>query len=137
MTDSPHPGKDGAPEGSPDTAQLARTWDDGSGIKAFLAANNHKTTGRRFIVTAFGFFVAAGLLAAMMRMQLARPESGLIGPDLYNQIFTMHGTTMMFLFAVPVMEAIAVYLVPLRVSTRNIAFPRLNACSYWVYLFGG
>ena len=72
-----------------------------------------------------------------MRLQLARPERKLIGPDLYNQLFTMHGTTMMFLFAVPVMEAFGVYLVPLMVGTRNIAFPRLNAFSYWMYLFGG
>ena len=72
-----------------------------------------------------------------MRLQLARPDNTLIGPDLYNQLFTMHGTTMMFLFAVPVMEAMAVYLVPLMVGTRNIAFPRLNAFSYWIYLFGG
>jgi heme/copper-type cytochrome/quinol oxidase subunit 1 len=72
-----------------------------------------------------------------MRVQLARPEASLLGPDQYNQIFTMHGTTMMFLFAVPVMEAFAVYLVPLMVGTRNIAFPRLNAFSYYVYLFGG
>ncbi len=72
-----------------------------------------------------------------MRLQLARPESQLVGPDLYNQIFTMHGTTMMFLFGVPVAEAFAVYLVPLMVGTRNIAFPRLNAFSYWMYLFGG
>ena len=74
-----------------------------------------------------------GILALLMRMQLARPENTLIGPDLYNQLFTMHGTTMMFLFAVPVMEAMAIYLVPLMVGTRNIAFPRLNAFSYWVY----
>ena len=72
-----------------------------------------------------------------MRLQLARPDSLLIGPDLYNQLFTMHGSTMMFLFAVPVMEAFAVYLVPLMVGTRNIAFPRLNAFSYWIYLAGG
>jgi cytochrome c oxidase subunit I+III len=72
-----------------------------------------------------------------MRLQLARPENGLIGPDLYNQIFTMHGTTMMFLFAVPVMEAMGVYLVPLMLGTRNIAFPRLNSYAYWIYLFGG
>ena len=64
-------------------------------------------------------------------------KAGFIGPDLYNQLFTMHGTTMMFLFAVPVGEAFAVYLVPLMVGTRNIAFPRLNAFSYYVYLFGG
>ena len=72
-----------------------------------------------------------------MRLQLARPEGRVIGPDLYNQIFTMHGSTMMFLFAVPVMEAVGVFLVPLMVGTRNIAFPRLNAFSYWMYLGGG
>ena len=62
-----------------------------------------------------------------MRMQLARPDNTVVGPDLYNQLFTMHGTTMMFLFAVPVMQAVAVYLVPLMVGTRNVAFPRMNA----------
>jgi cytochrome c oxidase subunit 1 len=72
-----------------------------------------------------------------MRIQLAQPEARLLGPDRYNQIFTMHGSNMMFLFAVPVMEAMAVYLVPLMVGTRNIAFPRLNAFSYWIYLAGG
>ena len=93
--------------------------------------------GRRYILTAFFFLCLGGLSAVAMRLQLARPEAKLLGPDLYNQLFTMHGTTMMFLFAVPVMEAFAVYLVPLMVGTRNIAFPRLNAFSYWVYLFGG
>src|SRR4051812_32095460 len=72
-----------------------------------------------------------------MRLQLAVPDNGFIGPDRYNQIFTTHGTIMMFLFAVPVMQAMGVYLVPLMVGTRNIAFPRLNAYAYWVYLFGG
>jgi cytochrome c oxidase subunit I len=73
----------------------------------------------------------------VMRLQLSRPEAGFISPDRYNQIFTMHGANMMFLFAVPVMEAMAVYLVPLMIGTRNIAFPRLNAFSYWMYLAGG
>jgi len=72
-----------------------------------------------------------------MRLQLARPEQTLLGPDLYSQVFTMHGSTMMFLFAVPVMEAMGVYLIPLMIGTRNIVFPRLNAFSYWIYLFGG
>jgi uncharacterized glyoxalase superfamily protein PhnB len=124
--------------GSPgEAALLAATWRDHDGVVGWLSAIDHKTIGRRFIVTAFGFFVAAGLLAALMRIQLARPDSTLIGPDLYNQLFTMHGTTMMFLFAVPVMEAMAVYFVPLLVGARNIAFPRMNAYSYWIYLFGG
>ena len=72
-----------------------------------------------------------------MRIQLARPENRFLGPDLYNQVFTTHGTTMMFLFAVPIMLGLGVYLVPLMVGTRNVAFPRLNAFCYYVYLIGG
>jgi cytochrome c oxidase subunit I+III len=116
---------------------LEKTWSNLPGFRGQLTSVNHKTVGSRFIVTAFVFFVLGGILAVLMRIQLARPENTFLGPDLYNQIFTMHGTTMMFLFAVPVMEAMAVYLVPLMVGTRNIAFPRLNAFGYWVYLFGG
>lgn len=118
-------------------ARLFRTWQTGSTLMARLSSVDHKVIGRRYIITAFVFLCLGGLSAAAMRMQLAQPEAKLIGPDLYNQLFTMHGTTMMFLFAVPVMEAFGVYLVPLMVGTRNIAFPRLNAFSYWVYLFGG
>ncbi len=120
-----------------DKAELEKTWDDGKGLYAWLAAVNHKSIGRRYIVTAMCFFVIAGVLAGVMRLQLSRPGNDLLGPDLYDQIFTMHGTTMMFLFAVPVMEAMGVYFVPLMVGARNICFPRLNAFSYWMYLFGG
>jgi cytochrome c oxidase subunit 1 len=118
-------------------ARLARLWETRATIWGWLTSVDHKVIGRRYIITAFIFLFLGGISSALMRIQLARPESGLIGPDLYNQLFTMHGSTMMFLFAVPVMEAIAVYLVPLMVGTRNIAFPRLNAFSYWVYLAGG
>jgi cytochrome c oxidase subunit 1 len=118
-------------------ARLARTWGGAPGLWGALTTVDHKVIGRRYIVTAFVFLCLGGLLAVVMRLQLARPEAGLVGPDVYNQLFTMHGTTMMFLFAVPVMEAFAVYLVPLMVGTRNIAFPRLNAFSYWVYVSGG
>jgi cytochrome c oxidase subunit I+III len=118
-------------------AALSRTWATPGGLWGALATVDHKAVGRRYIATAFAFLCLGGLAAMAMRTQLARPESTLLTPDQYNQIFTMHGTTMMFLFAVPVMEAFAVYLVPLMVGTRNIAFPRLNAYSYWVYLFGG
>jgi len=116
---------------------LEKTWGDKPGFWGWLTSANHKSIGRRFIITAFGFFIFGGILAALMRIQLARPENNFLGPDLYNQIFTMHGTTMMFLFAVPVMEAMAVYLVPLMIGSRSVAFPRLNAFGYWVYLFGG
>jgi cytochrome c oxidase subunit I+III len=117
--------------------ELQRTWGVEGGFTGFLSAVNHHVIGRRFIVTAFGFLLLGGALAVLMRAQLARPEQRLLSPDLYDQVFTMHGTTMMFLFAVPVMEAFAVFLVPLMVGARHLAFPRLNAFSYWVYLFGG
>ena len=116
---------------------LEQTWRDPPGILGSLAAINHKTIALRYLITSFAFFVAAGLIAAVMRLQLARPENTLVGPDLYNQLFTMHGTVMMFLFAVPVMQAMGLYLVPLMVGARSIAFPRMNAFSYWTYLFGG
>ena len=118
-------------------ARLETTWANPTGLRGVLTAVDHKVIGRRYIVTGMVFFFLAGILALLMRAQLARPESGLIGPDRYNQIFSMHGTTMMFLFAVPIMEAVAVYLVPLMCGARNISFPRLNAYGYWVYLFGG
>jgi cytochrome c oxidase subunit 1 len=117
--------------------QLEETWRVPSGIVGWFSVNDHRTIGRRYIVTAFVFFALAGIQAALMRLQLAIPGNTLLGPDQYNQVFTVHGVTMMFLFAVPVMEAMGVYLVPLMVGTRNIAFPRLVAFSYYVYLFGG
>ena len=116
---------------------LSRTWSTQRGLIGWLSAVDHKTVGRRSIITAVVFFTLGGLLALAMRVQLAKPDNNLIGPDLYNQLFTMHGSTMMFLFAVPVMQALGVYLVPLMVGTRAIAFPRLNAFSFWIYLFGG
>src|ERR1700712_2170240 len=124
-----------------DSAALARrlalTWRTPAGFWGALSTVDHKIIGRRYIITAFAFLALGGVLAVLMRWQLATPEARLLSPDLYNQVFTMHGTNMMFLFAVPVMEAMAVYLVPLMLGTRNIAFPRLNAFSYWMYLFGG
>jgi cytochrome c oxidase subunit I+III len=118
-------------------AELARTWRTPPRLWGVLATVDHKIIGRRYIVTAFVFLALGGVLAILMRAQLATPEARLLSADRYNQVFTMHGANMMFLFAVPVMEAMAVYLVPLMVGTRNIAFPRLNAFSYWVFLAGG
>jgi cytochrome c oxidase subunit 1 len=117
--------------------QLTIVWSSPPGVWGWLLTVDHKIIGRRYIATAFVFLALGGVLAIAMRWQLAQPEGRLVGPDRYNQIFTMHGANMMFLFAVPVMEAMAVYLVPLMVGTRNIAFPRLNAFSYWIYLAGG
>jgi cytochrome c oxidase subunit 1 len=116
---------------------LERTWSNGRGLVAWLSETDHKAIGRRFIVTAFGFFALAGVLAALMRIQLARPDGRFLSPDAYNQIFTMHGTTMMFLFAVPIVMALGVYFVPLMIGARAMAFPRMLAYGYWMFLFGG
>src|SRR4051794_13198297 len=110
-----------------DVPLLERTWADPSGPAGWLTHVDHKSMGRRYIVTAFAFFLLGGMLAAAMRLQLSRPDAGLIGPDLYNEIFSTHGTTMMFLFAVPVMQGLGIYFVPLMVGARGIAFPRLVA----------
>jgi cytochrome c oxidase subunit 1 len=119
-------------------ARLEHTWGEPPGFFGWFQVVNHKMIGKRFIVTAFVFFILGGILAALMRLQLSHADNHFLGPDKYDQIFTMHGTTMMFLFAVPMMfEALSVYVVPLMVGARNIAFPRLNAFSYYIYLFGG
>jgi cytochrome c oxidase subunit I len=117
--------------------RLSQTWATPKGLWGALTTVDHKIIGRRYVVTALIFLALGGVLALLMRWQLARANNGLIGPDLYDQIFTQHGSNMMFLFAVPVMEAMGIYLVPLMIGTRNIAFPRLNAYSYWLYLAGG
>ena len=88
-------------------AALDRTWKDPPTLAGWICTVDHKAIGRRFIVTALLFFGAAGVLGGLMRHQLAVPNNTLLGPDLYNQVFSMHGTTMMFLFAVSVMEAIS------------------------------
>ena len=118
-------------------ARLETAWRRPPGIIGWLATVDHKEIGRRYIITALAFLALGGVLALLMRIQLARPDSALIGAERYNQLFTMHGSTMMFLFAVPVMEGVAVYIIPLMLGTRSTAFPRLNAFSYFMYLFGG
>jgi cytochrome c oxidase subunit I+III len=120
-----------------ETRALEHTWAPARGIIGFFAEVDHKRLGMRFIITALVFFALGGVLAALMRIQLAVPENKFLGPDLYNQIFTMHGTTMMFLFAVPVFEGIALYFIPLMVGARTIALPRLAAFGYWIFLAGG
>jgi cytochrome c oxidase subunit 1 len=117
--------------------RLDRTWRRRPGLIGWFATVNHKDISKRYMVTAFVFFGLGGILAFMMRLQLAVPENTLLTPDRYNQFFTVHGTTMMFLFAVPVMEAFGLYLVPLMVGTRNVSFPRLNAFGYFTYLGAG
>src|SRR3982750_4229907 len=117
--------------------QLEPTCEPRHGFYGWFTSGDHKSIAKRYIITCFVFFILAGLNAGLMRLQLARPEMNLIGPDKYNQIFTVHGTAMMFLFAVPVMTAVALYLDPLMVGTRDVIYPRLNAFGYWCFLIGG
>jgi cytochrome c oxidase subunit I+III len=121
----------------PEQRFLADTWGAPRGLRGWMGAVDHKTIGLRFVVTALLFLALGGALAIMMRTQLARPENHVLSPQLYDQFFSTHGTTMMFLFAVPVMMGLGIYLVPLMIGTRNVVFPRLLAYAYWVYLFGG
>jgi cytochrome c oxidase subunit I+III len=118
-------------------AELEHTWRFPRGFIGWLSNTSHLSIGRRYIVTALVFLILGGLEAGLMRAQLSRPQNSLIGPDLYNQIFTMHGTTMMFLFAVPVMTAVGLYFVPLMIGTRNVFAPRLNLYGYFTYVIGG
>ncbi|MGW8392543.1 cbb3-type cytochrome c oxidase subunit I [Pseudoduganella sp. HUAS MS19] len=116
--------------------RLERAWRKPSGWRALTAVNNTRI-GRLYLGTAFAFFLFAGVLALAMRLQLAVPGNGLLQPGTYNQFFTMHGTVMMFLFAIPMVEAIAVFLLPGMLGARDLPFPRLSAYAYWAYAFGG
>lgn len=121
---------------SPLTA-LQQTWQAPKGVLGWFTAVNHRTIGARYIATGMVFFLLAGIGALLIRIQLLVPENTFLNPDLYNQLFTMHGTTMMFLFAVPIMEGIGIYLIPLMIGSRDMAFPRLNAFGYFIYLISG
>ncbi|HEY8074252.1 MAG TPA: cbb3-type cytochrome c oxidase subunit I, partial [Labilithrix sp.] len=104
---------------------------------SWIATVDHKRIGILYLVTSILFFGIGGLEALAMRLQLARPESKLLSPEAFNQVFTMHGTTMIFLVVMPTLVGFANYFVPLMIGARDMAFPRLNAMSYWLFPFGG
>ena len=122
------------PDGELDA--LEAIWRPPSG-PSFITVVNNTYIGLFYIGAALLFFVLAGILALIMRTQLAVPENTLVSHDLYNQLFTMHGTIMMFLFAVPAVEAMGVYLLPNMQAARDLPFPRLSAYAFWAYLIGG
>jgi len=107
------------------------------GIWSWLTTVDHKRIGILYFVTGFVFLLVAGLEAELIRTQLARSELRILDPELYNQLFTMHGTTMVFFAGMPLIIAFFNYIVPLQIGARDVAFPRLNAFSYWLLLFGG
>ena len=106
-------------------------------VSSWLTTVDHKRIGIMYIATSLAFFVAGGILALLMRAQLATPNEHFIRRDGYDQLFTIHGTTMVFLVVVPILAGFGNYLVPLMIGARDVAFPRLNALSYWLFLLGG
>ena len=108
-----------------------------SGWTRWLTTTDHKEIGIMYMVATFVFFLLGGVEALMIRLQLGAPENTIVSPTTYNQLFTMHGTTMVFLFVVPMMAGLANYFVPLMIGARDMAFPRLNALSFWLFLAGG
>jgi cytochrome c oxidase subunit I+III len=122
------------PEG--ELEELERVWEVPRGIRRFTVVNNNYI-GLYYIATALLFLVLAGILALIMRAQLAIPENDVVGEETYNRLFTMHGSVMMFLFAIPVVEAIAVYILPAMLAARDLPFPRLSAFAFWAYAIGG
>lgn len=107
------------------------------GLLAWLTTVDHKRIGLLYIVTSFIFFILGGVLALIVRLELSLPGAQLVSDVQYNRVFGMHGTTMIFLFVIPILTGLGNYLVPLQIGARDMAFPRLNALSYWLYLFGG
>ena len=106
-------------------------------VLTWLTTTDHKRIGLLYLTAAFGFFLLGGLLALVIRSELAVPGLQLVDEEGYNQLFTMHGTIMMLLFATPAVAGLANYLIPLQVGAADMVFPRLNALSFWLFLFGG
>ncbi|MBX6752194.1 MAG: cytochrome c oxidase subunit I, partial [Micromonosporaceae bacterium] len=109
----------------------------GSVLTRILRTTDAKQIGLMYLITSFAFFLVGGLMALLMRAELAQPGADYLSPEQYNQLFTMHGTVMLLFFATPVVFGFANYIVPLQIGAPDVSFPRLNAFSYWLFLFGG
>ena len=117
--------------------RLDRVWGEKPGLGSFISTVDHKRIGIRYFITGMLFFILGGIEALIIRTQLAQARLDLVDPETFNQLFSMHGITMMFLFAMPVLSGFGNYFVPLMIGARDMAFPRLNAFGYWVFLAGG
>src|SRR5262245_60703745 len=104
---------------------------------SWLTTVDHKRIGILYGTSAFTFFLIGGIEAIIMRLQLARPDNTLVSAQTFNELFTMHGTTMIFLAVMPLSASFFNYMIPLLIGARDVAFPRLNALSYWIFLLGG
>ncbi|KRE17739.1 cytochrome B [Bosea sp. Root381] len=118
-------------------AELDAVWRTPRTWKGILTNVNHSDLGLRFMIAATVYFAIGGVLAMLIRAQLATPRSAFVGPEIFNQLFTMHGSLMMFMFAIPFFEGLAMYMLPKLLGSRDLAFPRLSAFGWWCYLFGG
>jgi cytochrome c oxidase subunit I len=117
--------------------RLHDIWATPPTLYGWLSTVDHKEIGVRYLVTSFAFLLLGGVEALLIRLQLARPDQELLGPEAYNQVFTLHGLTMILWYAAPVLSGFANYFIPLVIGARDTAFPRLNAFSYWVFLLSG
>ncbi|MFF4777189.1 cytochrome c oxidase subunit I [Microtetraspora fusca] len=117
--------------------RVARHWPEGHGLRGWITTVDHKRIGRRYMVTAAVFFTLAGIEALVMRTQLALPEGKVVSPGVYDQLFSLHGTAMIFFFATPMLFGFGNFLLPLMLGTRDMAFPRFNAFGYWVFAAAG
>jgi len=108
-----------------------------TGVWSWITTVDHKKIGILYGVTAFFFFIVGGTEALLIRLQLAQPDQAILNPSVFNEIFTMHGITMVFFVVMPLSAAFFNYLLPLMIGARDVAFPRLNAFSYWAFLFAG
>jgi cytochrome c oxidase subunit I len=118
-------------------ARASSRWAKDKGLLGWLTTVDHKRLGILYLYTTFFFFLIGGIMALLVRIQLAEPQNKFLTPSQYNQIFTMHGTTMIFLWIIPVFAGFGNYLVPLMIGARDMAFPRINALSYWLIPLGG
>ena len=119
------------------SAKLDRIWKTKPGLIGWLSSVDHKEIGLRYIYTAFLFLILGGIEALILRLQLARPEQHLLTPEQYDQLFSIHGATMILWYAFPILTGFSVYLQPLLIGARDMAMPRLNAFTYWAFLFSG
>src|SRR5690606_20217727 len=108
----------------------------GSRLSNLLRTTDHKTIGLMYLTAAFTFFIIGGIMAMLMRAELGRPGLQFLSPEQYNQLFTMHGTLMLLMFATPLFFAFGNLIMPLQIGAPDVAFPRLNAFSFWLFLFG-
>lgn len=117
--------------------RLMEIWEEPKGLRGWLATVDHKEIGKRYLWTAMIFLLIGGVEALIMRIQLFRPDQAILPPEMYDQLFTMHGITMIFWYASPILSGFSNYVIPLMIGSRDMAYPRVNALSYWTFLLSG